>query len=97
MLALKRRISGGIMAISELVLAVSWLVIAAVLVLDLVGITHRGTGYRVMLAGILFTNTAGDVNVLAHPRLRDIFPVIVVGFAIIVIGMVIWSRGRRAA
>jgi len=36
------------MALGEIAFAGSWLLILAVLVLDLVGILHRGAGFRVI-------------------------------------------------
>jgi hypothetical protein len=80
-----------------IVLLGSWLVILAVLVLDLVSVLHRGTGFRVQAVGLLVMNTAQDVNMLAHLHSRGIFPVLFVGFAIFGNGAVISLRGRRAA
>jgi len=75
----------------------SWLVILAVLVLDLVGVLHRGTGFRVQAVGLLVMTTAQAVNVFAHLHSRGIFPVLFAGFAIFGIGLVISSRARHAA
>jgi hypothetical protein len=97
MLALKRRTSRGIMAFGELVFVGSWLLIVAVLMLDLVGILHRGTGFRVQAAGLLVMNTAQVINMLAHLQSRGIFPVLFVGFALLVGGLVVSSREHRAA
>jgi len=84
------------MALGEIVFVGSWLLILAVLVLDLVGILHRGTGFRVQAVGLLVMNTAQVVNLLAHLHSRAIFPVMFVGFAIFVGGLVISSKDRRA-
>jgi len=97
MLALKRRTSRGIVTFVELVFAGSWLLIVAVLVLDAVGITHRGTGFRVQAVGLLVMNTAQVVNLFAHLHTRGIFPVLFVGFALLVGGLVVSSREHRAA
>lgn len=53
-LALSRRTSRGIMALGEIVFVGSWLLILAMLVLDLVGILHRGTGFRVQATALYF-------------------------------------------
>jgi hypothetical protein len=98
MLALRRRISRSIMALGELVFAGSWLLIGAVLVLDLVGILHRGAGFRVQAAGLLVMNTALAVNMLAHLHSHHgIFPVLFAGFALFMGGVVISSREHRTA
>ena len=49
-----------------IVLAGSWLLIVIVLVLDLVGILHRGTGFRWQATGLLIMFTAIDTRLLAH-------------------------------
>ena len=85
------------MAFGELVFVGSWLLIAAVLVLDVVGILHRGTGFRVQAVGLLVMNTAQVVSTLAHLHSRGIFPLLFVGFALLVGGLVISSTEHRAA
>ena len=85
------------MALGEIAFMGSWLLILAVLVLDLVGILHRGTGFRVQAVGLLVMNTAQVVNMLAHLHSRGIFPVLFVGFALFVGGLVVSSREHRAA
>jgi hypothetical protein len=81
----------------EIVFLGSWLLILAVLVLDLVGVLHRGPGFRVQAAGLLVMNTAEVVSLLGHLRSRGVFPVLFVGFAIFGVGLVISSRDHRAA
>jgi hypothetical protein len=68
-----------------------------VLVLDLVGILHRGTGFRVQAAGLLVMNTAQVVNMLAHLHSRGIFPVLFAGLALFAVGSVLSGREHRAA
>jgi lipid-A-disaccharide synthase-like uncharacterized protein len=83
------------MALGEIAFGGSWLLILAVLVLDLVGILHRGAGFRVQAVGLLVMNTTEVVNMLAHLHSRSIFPVLFVGFALFVGGLVI-SKDHRA-
>jgi len=85
------------MTLSEIVLLGAWLLILAVLVLDLVGVLHRGTGFRVQAAGLLVMCTAQVVSLLGHLHSRSIFPELFVGFAIFGAGLVISSRARHAA
>ncbi len=92
------------MALGEIAFGGSWLLILAVLVLDLVGILHRGTGFRVQAVGLLVMNTAVGISgfALLHRRSEFsalqsiIFPVLLIGFAIFVTGLVISSKDRRA-
>jgi hypothetical protein len=72
------------MALGEIAFGGSWLLILAVLVLDLVGILHRGAGFRVQAVGLLVMNTTEVVNMLAHLHSRSNFPVLFVGFALFV-------------
>ena len=85
------------MAFGELAFAGSWLLIIAVLVLDLVGILHRGTGFRLQAVGLLVMNTAQVVNMLAHLHSHGIFPVLFVGFALFAGGLVVSAGERRTA
>ncbi len=97
MLAQERPISRSIVTFGEVAFAGSWLLIAAVLALDLAGTLDRGTGFRVQAAGLLVMNTGQVVSMLAHLRGRGIFPVLFVGFAIFAGGVVISFRERRTA
>ena len=85
------------MTLSEIVFLGAWLLILAVLVLDVVGVLHRGTGFRVQAVGLLVMDTALVVSLLGHPHSRGIFPELFVGFAIFGVGLVISSRARHAA
>ena len=82
------------MAFGELAFVGSWLVIIAVLVPDLVGILHRGTGFRLQAVGLLVMNTAQVVSMPAHLHSRGIFPVLLAGFALLAGGLVV-SAGKR--
>ena len=97
MLAHERPISRSIVTLGEVAFAGSWLLIAAVLALDLAGFLDRGAGFRVQAAGLLVMNTAQLVSMLAHLRSRGIFPVLLAGFAIFAGGVVMTSRERRTA
>jgi hypothetical protein len=83
------------MALGEIVFGGSWLLILTVLVLDLVGILHRGTGFRWQAAGLLVMNTALDVSVFVHLHSRVIFPMMLIGFAIFGVGTVIYFKDQR--
>jgi len=83
------------MAFGELAFVGSWLVIIAVLVPDLVGILHRGTGFRLQAVGLLVMNTAKVVSMLAHLHSHGIFPVLFVGFAFFAGGLVVSAKERR--
>jgi hypothetical protein len=85
------------MAFGELAFVGSWLLIIAVLVLDLVGILHRGTGFRLQAVGLLVMDTAQVVSMLAHLHSHGIFPVLFVGFALFAGGLVVSARERRTA
>jgi hypothetical protein len=50
------------MSFGALLLAGSWLLILTVLVLDLTGVLHRGTGFRWQATGLLIMNTATDAS-----------------------------------
>ena len=82
------------MAFGEIAFVGSWLLIIAVLVLDLAGIPHRGAGFRLQAAGLLVMNTAQVVSMLAHLHSRGIFPVLLAGFALLAGGSVV-SAGKR--
>ncbi len=90
------------MALSELLYAGAWLLAAATLVLDLAGVLHRGTGFRVQTAGVLVMVTAQLGYQLAHPHRLGIlpllvaFPVVFGGLALVVRGAAVSSRERRA-
>ena len=93
-----------------LVPAGSWLLILTVLVLDLTGVLHRGTGFRWQATGLLIMNTAGDASAFAHHHGWAGSPIMVLGwatlavmlagFATLMVGLVIRSRepskARRA-
>jgi len=83
------------MAFGEIAFVGSWLLIIAVLVLDLAGILHRGTGFRLQAAGLLVMNTAQVVSMLAHLHSHGIFPVLFAGFALFAGGSVVSARKRR--
>lgn len=83
------------MAFGEIAFVGSWLLIIAVLVLDLAGILHRGTGFRLQGAGLLVMNTAQVVSMLAHLHSPGIFPVLIVGFALFAGGSVVSAKERR--
>ena len=91
----------------ELVFAGSWLFLLTMLVLDLTGVLNRGRGVRWMGAGLLIENTVvgasgfvrdhrwtgGWTSVLEAATV----PVIVTGFALLVVGATILDRERRKA
>lgn len=85
------------------ILASSWFLILTVLVLDLVGILRRGTGFRWQAVGLLIINTAVGISgfALLHRRSEFsalqsyIFLVMLVGFAIFGMGIAIQVKGRR--
>jgi hypothetical protein len=54
------------MSFGALLLAGSWLLILTVLVLDLTGVLHRGTGFRWQATGVLIEITAMDASGFAH-------------------------------
>lgn len=91
------------MALSELLYACAWLLAAATLVLDLAGVLHRGTGFRVQMAGTLVMISAQLGYQLAHPHRLGIFPLLVAfpvvfgGLALAVHGSAVSARERRAA
>ena len=85
------------MTLSEIVFLGAWLLVLTVLVLDLVGVLHRGTGFRVQAAGLLIMDTAQVVRLPGHLHSRGIFPELFIGFAIFGVGLVISSRARHAA
>jgi hypothetical protein len=82
--------------LDEILLAGLWLPILTVLVLDLVGVLHRGPGYRWQALGLLVISTAQEVNLLAHLHSRGIFPVLAVGFALFVVGVVVSVKAHRS-
>jgi hypothetical protein len=85
------------------VLAGSWFLILTVLVLDLVGVLRRGTGFRWQAVGLLIINTAVGISGFALLYRRSefsalqsiIFPVILIGIAIFGMGLAIQVKGRR--
>jgi hypothetical protein len=90
------------MPLGAFVLAGSWLLILSVLVLDLVGVLHRGTGFRWQATGLLIMNTAADVSSFAHhhgwagSQVATLdwatLLVILAGFATLIVGLVIGAR-----
>jgi hypothetical protein len=91
------------MSFGALVLAGSWLLILTVLVLDLTGVLHRGTGYRWQATGVLIINSAVGASGFAHlHHWSDTLepttvPVMLAGFATFIVGLVIQTRQRRKA
>ena len=83
------------MALGEIAFVGSWLLIIAVLVLDLAGIPHRGAGFRLQGAGLLVMNTAQVVSMPAHLHSRGIFPVLLAGFALLAGGLVVSASKRQ--
>jgi hypothetical protein len=90
-----------------LVPAGSWLVIVAVLVLDLTGVLHRGTGFRWQATGLLVMNTAVDATSFAHHhgwRFSQLIALgwatnaaILAGFATFIVGLVLqWREPPKA-
>jgi hypothetical protein len=85
----------------------SWLLILTVLVLDLTGVLHRGTGFRWQAIGVLTMNTAVAVSALAHHYGRThsqilaldraTLALIPAGFAITMVGLWIQPRSRQKA
>ena len=90
------------MPLGAFVLAGSWLLILSVLVLDLAGVLHRGTGFRWQATGLLIMNTAADVSSFAHHhrwaggQMATLdwatLPVIAAGFATLIVGLVVRAR-----
>lgn len=78
------------MSLGEITLAGGCVLIIAVLALDLAGVTHRGTGFRVQAAGILVIDTAPVVNLLAGLHSRGTYSVL---FAGLFVGLAIWGIG----
>ena len=86
-------------------LAVSWLVLLAVLGLDFTGVRPRGTAWRWQGTGLLVMNSAVLVRTLAqfrgwsYTRLDTLdsvsFPVTLAGGAIFVVGLVLLARAGR--
>jgi hypothetical protein len=95
------------MTLWTLVPAGSWLLILTVLVLDLTGVLHRGTGFRWQATGLLTMNTAVDASAFAHHHGwrgsqilaldRATLAVILAGFAIFIVGLRIQGRDRAKA
>lgn len=85
------------MTLGEFIFSGSWLLILAVLVLDLIGVLHRGTGFRVQAVGLLVMDTAPVVSSRGHLHGRDFFPALFVGLAILAVGLIISFRDHRVA
>jgi hypothetical protein len=91
------------MSFGVLVLAGCWLLILTVLVLDLAGVLHRGTGYRWQATGVLIINSAVGAIGFAHLHHwsgtleSTTWPVVLAGFAIFIVGLVVQTRQRRKA
>jgi len=91
----------------ELVFAGSGLLVLTMLVLDLTGVLNRGRGFRWQATGLLIENTAVGASgfVRDHGWTGDwtsvleaaTVPVLVAGFAVLVVGVTIWDRERRKA
>jgi hypothetical protein len=95
------------MPLGAFVLAGSWLLILIVLVLDLTGVLHRGTGFRWEATGLLILNTAVDATAFArfhswtgsqlYALQSAAWPVMLAGFATFLVGLIIQERNRRKA
>jgi hypothetical protein len=83
------------MTLDEILFGSLPLLSLTVLVLDLAGFLHRGTGYRWQALGLLVVTTAQEVNLLAHLHSRGIFPALIVGFAIFLFGAVVSTKAHR--
>jgi hypothetical protein len=88
------------------VFAASWLLILAVLALDLTGLWRRGAYFRWQGAGLLLTNGVVLASLFAHLRGwsgtrllldRMTFPVLLAGFALVLVGMFVRARARRSS
>lgn len=96
------------MALGDVVVfAAAWLLISAVLVLDLTGVWRRGAYFRWQGAGLLLVLGVVLISVFAEFRgwpasrlhvLRMItFPLALPGFALILIGVFVAVRARRGS
>jgi hypothetical protein len=89
------------------VIAAAWLLILAVLVLDLTGVWRRGTYFRWQGAGLLLMLGVVLISMFAESRgwpasrlhvLRMItFPLALPGFALVLIGVFAHVRARRGS
>lgn len=87
-------------------LAASWLMLLTTLVVDFAGIRRRGTAWRWQGTGLLIMNSVVLVDSYAdarggpYPRTplhSFTWPVLLTGFALLVIGLVVQVRERRGA
>lgn len=95
------------MALGVFVFAGSWLIILTVLVLDLTGVLHRGTGFRWQATGLLIVDTAVDASGFAqlhgwagsqiYALQSATWPLMLAGFATVIVGVIIQGRERRKA
>jgi len=90
------------MQLGTLVGTGSWLLIVTMLVLDLTGVLHRGTGFRWQATGLLIVNTAVNVSGFAHRHgwtgsqigALEIATLLVIlaGFATFIVGLIIQAK-----
>lgn len=95
------------MMLGAFVLAGSGLLILTVLVLDLTGVLHRGTGFRWQAVGLLSIYIAVGPIGFAHlrgwtdSRIRSLesvtIPLMLAGFALFLVGLGVHTRERRKA
>ena len=95
------------MPLEAIGLAFPGLLTLTVLVLDLTGVLHRGTGFRWQATGFLIMSTALDARVFAHDHGwagsqitaldRATGVVMLAGFAALVVGLVIQLRESQKA
>lgn len=95
------------MSLGALVLVGSWLVVLAMLVLELVGVLHRGIGFRCQATGLLVIATAvcalgfahlhGWTGSQLHAVQSGSWPVMLAGFVAIIVGVIIQEMERRKA
>jgi len=90
-----------------IVVAATWLLIPAVLIVDFAGITRRGTFIRWGVIGVLLVESAGVADTFAQYRgwsssridsVNSItIPIAVAGFVLLGIGQVMRAMERRKA
>jgi len=87
------------------VLAAAWLLVLAVLVLDLTGLWRRGAYFRWQGAGVLLINGVVLASAFAefrgwpasrlHVLRMATFPLMLPGFALLLTGILVYGRARR--